>query len=163
MVPEIEIFRTYNFRTLIILVWMRIMGRKKTPSSQIPWRIRKNLQFWKIFDFEGVSPYTSWSISIPRFRRYLRTDSTQATQNFSIGIISDAESDGNKIFRKLKNFSISRNKVRVQPFRSPQNFENSIERRRTIILYLINYNLEDISWTLESSHTEWFLNDNLQK
>ena len=115
MVPGIEISRTYNLGTLIILVWMRIMGRKKTPSSQIPWRIRKNLQFWKIFDFEGVSPYTKWSISVPRFRRYFPTDSTQVTQNFSIGMISDAKSDGIKIFRKFENFTISRNKVRVQP------------------------------------------------
>ena len=117
MVPEIEIFRTYNFRTLIILVWMRIMGRKKTPSSQIPWRIRKNLQFWKIFDFEGVLPYTNWSISVTCFRPYLRTDSMQATQNFSIGVILDVESDGNEIFWKFENFTIFRNKVRVQPRR----------------------------------------------
>ena len=39
----------------------------------------------------------------------------QATQNFSIGVILDAESDGIKIFWKLKNFTISRNKLRVQP------------------------------------------------
>ena len=120
MVPEIEIFRTYNFRTLIILVWMRIMGRKKTPSSQIPWRIRKNLQFWKILDFEGVLPYTSWSISVTSFRRYLPTDSTQVTQNFTIGVIFDADSDGNDIFRKFENFTIFRNEVRVQPFWASQ-------------------------------------------
>ena len=115
MVPEIEIFRTYNFRTLIILVWMRIMGRKKTSSSQIPWRIRKNLQFWKILDFEGVLPYTSWSISVTSFRRYLPTDSTQVTQNFTIGVIFNAESDGIDIFRKFENITIFWNKVRVQP------------------------------------------------
>ena len=115
MVPEIEIFRTYNFRTLIILVWMRIMGRKKTPSSQIPWRIRKNLQFWKILDFEGVLPYTSWSISVTSFRRYLPTDSTQVTQNFTIGVIFNAESDDIDIFRKFENITIFWNKVRVQP------------------------------------------------
>ena len=40
----------------------------------------------------------------------------QATQNFSIGMMSDAESDGNEIFGKFENFTISRNKVRVQPF-----------------------------------------------
>ena len=82
MVPEIENSRTYNLRTRVILAWMRIMERKKTPSKSFPWRIRCNFYFWKNFDFEGVSPYTNWSISIPRFRRYLRTDSTQATQKF---------------------------------------------------------------------------------
>ena len=65
--------------------------------------------------FEGLSPYTRLSISVPRFRRFLQTDSTQATQNFSIGVILDAESDGNEIFLKLENFTISRNKLRVQP------------------------------------------------
>ena len=54
-------------------------------------------------------------ISVPRFRRFLRTDSTQATQNFTIGVILDAESDGTKIFWKLEHFTILRNKVRVQP------------------------------------------------
>ena len=58
------------------------------------------------FDFEGVSPYTSWSISVTSFRRYLPTDSTQVTQNFSIGVMIDAESDGNEIFWKLENFTI---------------------------------------------------------
>ena len=55
MVPEIEIFRTYNFRTLTILVWMRIMGRKKNsvqPNSmknpQKP-SVLKNLRFWRSF------------------------------------------------------------------------------------------------------------------
>ena len=41
----------------------------------------------------------------------------QATQNFSIGVILDAESDGNEIFWKFENFTISRNEVRVQPYR----------------------------------------------
>ena len=71
--------------------------------------------FGKNYDFEGVSPNTRSPISVPRFRRYLRTDSTQVTQNFSIGVILDAKSDGNEIFLKLENFTISRNKVRVQP------------------------------------------------
>ena len=38
--------------------------------------------FGKNYDFEGVSPNTRSPISVPRFRRYLRTDSTQATQKF---------------------------------------------------------------------------------
>ena len=49
-------------------------------------------------DFEGVSPDTRSPISVQRFRRFLGADSTQATQNFSIGVILDAESDGNEIF-----------------------------------------------------------------
>ena len=78
-------------------------------------KLSPTFSFGKKFDFEGVSPYTRSSISVPRFRRFLHTDRTQATQNFSIGVISDAKSDGNEIFSKLKNFTISRNKVRVQP------------------------------------------------
>ena len=79
-------------------------------ESAATFRFRKN------FDFERVSPYTKLMISVPRFRRFLRTDSTQATQNFTIGVILDAESDGTKIFWKLEHFTILRNKVRVQPF-----------------------------------------------
>ena len=74
-----------------------------------------SFSFGKKFDFEGLSSYTRTPISVSRFRRFLQTDSTQATQNFTIGIILEAESDGNEIFRKLKNLTISRNKVRVQP------------------------------------------------
>ena len=44
----------------------------------------------------------------------------QATQNFSIGVILDAESDGYEIFWKLGNFTILRNKVRVQPIQVPE-------------------------------------------
>ena len=62
-------------------------------------------------------------ISVPRFRRFLRTDSTQATQNFTIGVILDAESDGTKIFWKLEHFTILRNKVRVQPIEIGLNHE----------------------------------------
>ena len=72
--------------------------------------------FGKNRDFERLIPYTRSPISVPHFRRYLQPDSTQATQNFSIGVIFDAESDGIEIFWKLKTFTISRNKVRVQPF-----------------------------------------------
>ena len=125
MVPEIENSRTYNLRTRVILEWMRIMERKKTPSKSFSWRIRSKFYFWKNFDFEGVSPYTRSPILIPRFRRYLRTDSTQETQNFSIGVILDAESDGNEIFWKLENFTISRNKVRVQPLSKIHKNENT--------------------------------------
>ena len=39
----------------------------------------------------------------------------QATQNFSRGVILDAESDGNEIFWKFENFTILQNNVRVQP------------------------------------------------
>ena len=41
-------------------------------------------------------------ISEPRFQRYLGTDSMQATQNFSIGVILDAKSDGIEIFGNSK-------------------------------------------------------------
>ena len=40
---------------------------------------------------------------VTRFRRYLRKDSMHATQNISIEVILDAESDGNEIFWKLEN------------------------------------------------------------
>ena len=85
------------------------VNRSKSVLVQVSVKVRT-------FDFEGVSPFTSSLISVARFRRYLCTESTQASQNFSIEVILDAKSDGNEIFRKFENFTIIRNKVRVQPF-----------------------------------------------
>ena len=61
----------------------------------------------KNFDFEVVSPFGS-------FRHYFRTDSTQVTRNCVIGVIYDAESDGNGIFRNSETITVLRYKVRVQ-------------------------------------------------
>ena len=78
-------------------------------------------------------------ISVPRFRRFLRTDSTQATQNFTIGVILDAESDGTKIFWKLENFTISRNKVRVQPLWNKIIYRNVINIIGKIMFLIISH------------------------
>ena len=61
----------------------------------------------------------------------------QATQNFSIGVILDAESDGIEIFWKLGNFTILRNKVRVQPFLEEYQRVAS-EVNKTVAVVLIN-------------------------
>ena len=116
MVPEIENSGTDNFRTRIILAWLRILDSKKHGPTVFHGESAATFSFGKNPDFEGVSPYTRSPISVQRFRQFLGADSTQATQNFSIGVILDAESDGNEFFLKLENFTISRNKLRVQPY-----------------------------------------------
>ena len=95
------------------------MERKKLGPTVFRGESAAIFSFGKNRDFERLIPYTRSPISVPHFRRYLQPDSTQATQNFSIGVIFDAESDGIEIFWKLKNFTISRNKVRVQPIVPP--------------------------------------------
>ena len=111
MVPEIEKYRTYNFWTRVILAWMRIIERKNLVQQffmKNPLQLLFLEKTWILKDFL----YTRSPISLPRFWWYLRTDSTLATQNLNIGVILDAESDGNNFFL---NFTILRNKLGVLP------------------------------------------------